>query len=262
MNWLTSLPAAVLVAGSLVVALLLAAGGRVFAQRIVPDGDRDKVVSIASPLMPALGAAFGLLVGITLSTEATNLRSASDVVSTEAAAASRLGWASTSPGVDSAPIQRALADYLRTTREQEWRNDAASDGTVGTGQAIGRLERVVRTEAADPKLGTPTSTELLASVDAVTSARRDRLAYASHQIPVLYEVVLLVGGMALAANAGALTIRTGLRTWLLVASLAVVIGLSMALLFSLSGPFRGPLIVSGRPIDHVVEDLGSGYFSR
>jgi hypothetical protein len=261
-NWLTSLPAAVLVAGWLLVALLLAAAGRVFARRVVPEGDRDKLASIAAPLMPALGATFGLLIGITLSTEATNLRAASDVVSAETAAASRLGWASTTPGVDRAPIQAALADYLRITRAREWRGGAAADGDVATGRAIGRLERVVRAQAADPKLGTPASTELLASVDAVTSARRDRLAYASHEIPVLYAVVLLVGGMALAVNAGALTIRTGLRTWLLVASLAIVIGLSMALLFSLSGPFRGPLVVSGRPIDQVVTDLGSGYFSR
>jgi hypothetical protein len=261
-SWLTSLPAAVLVAGWLLVALLFAATGRVFARRVVPEGDRDKVMSIASPLMPALGAAFGLLIGITLSTEATNLRAASDVVSTESAAASRLGWASTSPGIDTAPIQAALADYLRTTRQREWRDGAAADDDLATGRAIARLERVVRADASDPKLDTPASTELLASVDAVTSARRDRLAYASHEIPVLYAVVLLVGGMALAANAGALTIRSGLRSWLLVASLAVVIGLSMALLFSLSGPFRGPLIVSGRPIDQVVTDLSSGYFRR
>lgn len=56
---------------------------------------------------------------VTLSSEAGYLRSAQDIVSTEAAQAARLGWASTSPGVDTAPIQAALTSYLRATRADE-----------------------------------------------------------------------------------------------------------------------------------------------
>ena len=60
--------------------------------------------------------------------------------------------------------------------------------------------------------------------------------------------------------AGALGLRSSLRTSLLVAGLAVVVGLSLALLFSLGGPWRGSLVVSGDPIDAVVHDLHTGYF--
>ena len=56
---------------------------------------------IASPLMPALGAAFAIFTALTLSSEAGYLRSAESLVSDEAAAASRLAWAATSPGVQS-----------------------------------------------------------------------------------------------------------------------------------------------------------------
>ena len=60
--------------------------------------------------MPALGATFAVLMALTLAGEAARLRSAQDIVSTEAAQASRLAWASTSTGVETAPIQcRALA---------------------------------------------------------------------------------------------------------------------------------------------------------
>jgi len=41
----------------------------------------------------------------------------------------------------------------------------------------------------------------------------------------------------------------------------VVVGLSFALLFSLAAPRRGPLVVSGHPLDDVVEDLESSYFT-
>ena len=74
------------------------------------------------------------------------------------------------------------------------------------------MEQVVRAEAARPELGTPASTELLVALDAVTSGRRDRVAAASREIPVLYVVTLVVGGVALIANAGALGVRSTVRT--------------------------------------------------
>ena len=191
--------------------------------------------------MPALGATFGVLIALTLAGEAGHLKSAQDTVAGEAAAASRLAWAATSPGVESEPIHLALGEYLQATRASEWRGDGpAADGDPGVAETIAALERTVRTEAARTELGTPASTELLASLDAVTSSRRQRLADASRHIPVLYVVTLVVSGVALIANAGALGVRSSVRTSLLVAGLAVVVGLCMALLFSLSAPWRGP----------------------
>ena len=46
------------------------------------------------------------------------------------------------------------------------------------------------------------------------------------------------------------------------ASLTVVVALSLALLCALTGPFRGALAVSGGPIDAVIEDLRTGFFTR
>jgi len=210
--------------------------------------------------MPALGAAFGVLIALTLVGEAGYLKSAQDIVADEAASSSRLAWAATSPGVDTAPIHAALADYLRATRATEWRGDAAARGTPAVAEALAALEEAVRTEAARPGLGTPASTELLASLDTVTSERRQRIAAASRQIPVLFVVTLVAGGAALVANAGALTFRSSLRASLLVGGLAAVVGLSLALLFSLSAPWRGSLVVSGHPLDAVVHDLDTNYF--
>jgi hypothetical protein len=42
---------------------------------------------------------------------------------------------------------------------------------------------------------------------------------------------------------------------------AAVVGLSLALLFSLTAPWRGPLIVSGHPLDAIRGDLQSGFFA-
>jgi len=261
-TWLTSLPAVVLVVGWLGIASLVAVAARVVVRTLVPAAEQDRVPQIVSPLMPTLGAAFAIFAALSLASEAGYLRTAEGLVSDEAAASSRLAWAATSPRVDSESIHAALRDYLQTTREREWDGAAASSGDdAATALAIARLERRVRTEAARPELGSSASTELLASLDGVTSGRRARIAAASRDVPALYVVTLVVSGLALIVNAGALIFRSSRRTSLLIAGVAGVVGLSLALLFSLSAPWRGPLVVSGHPLDVIISDLQSGFFT-
>ena len=76
MSWLTSLPAAVLVVVCLAVSIAVAAGARAVVHALVPVAERDHVQTIAGPLMPALGAAFAVLMALTLSSEAAYLRNA------------------------------------------------------------------------------------------------------------------------------------------------------------------------------------------
>jgi len=261
MTWLASLPVALLVTGSLVLAFAVVAISRVTTRALVPPEERDHVQAIAAPLMPALGATFAVLMALTLASEASYLRSAQDLVSTEAAQASRLAWAATSPRVDTARVQQALAGYLRATRAHEWNGGPGSErADPATALAVARLERIVRAESTRPDLGTPTSTELLTSLDAVTTTRRERLAAASRELPALYVITLIASGAALIANAGALTCRSRLRTSVLVVGLTVVVALSVALLFALTAPWDGPLVVSGGAIDAVLRDLHAGFF--
>jgi hypothetical protein len=262
-TWLTSLPAAVLAAGGLVLALLAAIGGRLAALALLPPAERESAYTIAAPLMPALGALFALFMALSLAGEASFLASAQGIVSNEAADASRLAWAATSPGVDPAPIQSDLLRYLRATRANEWHGGSAADGDdPATADALASLEGAVRAQAGRPAIGTPASTELLASLDALTNDRRARLAAAAHQLPTLYVIVLALTGLALLLNTIVLTLRSGLRPALLVSGLAVAIGLSLALLFAIGTPWRGSITVSGQPIDSVAHDLTTGYFHR
>ena len=263
MTWLTSLPTAVLIIGGLAAALLFVIGSRLAVRALIPAAQRDSAYTIAAPLMTALGGLFALTMALTLAGEAALLASAQGIVSNEAADASRLAWAATSDGVNATPIQSAVLGYLRATRGYEWQGETAAEGDdAATAHALANLENVVRAQAGRPGLATPTSNELLASLDAVTSDRRARLSAASRELPVLYVVVLVVAGAALMTNAMVLTARGGWRAALPVGGLAVVIGLSLALLFALSAPWRGSLTVSGHPIDTVIRDLNTGYFQR
>ena len=155
MSWLTSLPMVVLVAGWLLFSVVVAVVSRWLVRVIVPATERDQVAGIAAPLMPALGATFAVLMALTLASEAGYLRSAQDLVSNEAAQASRLAWSATSPGVDAAPLQEALLGYLDATRTNEWHGVGGVEGNdPTTARALAALERIVRSEASRVDLGT------------------------------------------------------------------------------------------------------------
>ena len=210
-TWLSSLPAWALVLGWLGLALLVAAGGRVGVRALVPAAEQDHVPPIAAPLMPALGAVFAIFAALTLAGEAGYLHTAEGLVSDEAAAASRLAWAATSPGVDSEPIQTALHDYLVATRAGSGRTRHAGAGDPGNRSRPRTLEREVRAEAArtSGNTGEHRAARLAGRGDDHPTRR---VAESSREIPSLYVLTLVAAGLALIVNAGALTFRSGLRT--------------------------------------------------
>jgi hypothetical protein len=245
----------------LAIALLVAVGSVLGARAFLPPADRESAHNVAAALMTAFAAVFAIFTALTLSNEAGYLTSAQGVVSNEAADASRLAWAATSPDVNSTSVHVALVDYLHAARTYEWRGASAANGAdPATATALANLERAVRAQAANPALGAPASDELRSSLDALTSDRRARLAAGSRELPGLYVITVVVTGVALIANASVLTTRSSLRAAVLVGSLAAVAGLSMALLFALGTPWRGPIAVGGQPIDSVIHDLRTGYF--
>ena len=102
----------------LTVGALFAVGARLAFGRFLTADERRAAVSVAGPLMPALGAAFALLSALSLAGEATRLLAAEENVSQESAASARLAWAATNPGIEPQPIQQELLDYLVSTRAQ------------------------------------------------------------------------------------------------------------------------------------------------
>ena len=263
MTWLTSQSVASLVVGCLAIALLFAVGSRLVIRAFLGESERESAQAVAAPLMSPLGAAFAILAALTLANEAAYLTSSQQIVSNEAADASRLAWASTMSGVRPRPIQTALRTYLLASRAHEWHGANAAEGQdPATIRAVSRLERVVRAQAVQPEIGTPASTELLTALDSLTNDRRARLAAASREPPGFYVLTLAVSGLALIGGAAAITIRARPRAALLIGGLTTVVGLSLALILALANPWRGATFVSGHPVDAVIHDLGTGYFRR
>ena len=143
----------------------------------------------------------------------------------------------------------------------EWSTDN-EEGDPETLGALAQIERSVRAAAGSQAVGSAPAGELLSSLDAVTSARRQRLATAARGLPTLYVAVVALSGLALIVNSAALAVSSTWRVALLTAGLVTVVALSIALLFAISAPFAGGFVVNGGPLDQVVADLRSGLFVR
>jgi hypothetical protein len=258
-NALVSLPTWFLAAGWLLFCGGFAAAARWLFRRYLPEEQRAGASSVAGPLMPALGALFALLAALSLAGEAAATRSAESDVSLEAAAASRLAWASTNPGLDADEIQRALLGYLEATRSQEWPPDDEG-GDQAALVALAELEGQVRDAAATDGLGSAQAGELLGSIGSLTSLRRQRLATAAQPLPDFYVAVVVLSGLALIANSAALALSAWRRVAFLTSGLVVVVGLAVALLFALSAPFSGGFVADDSPLGDVISDLEAGLF--
>lgn len=259
MSWLAARPMWLLVllfVGGLAV---VAWAGRRLGRHVF-GGAAGSAAGVAAPLMPALGTAFAVLAAFAVASAATGLRDAEADVSREANAAARLAWASTATADDGAAIQADLLAYLDATLAGEWRDiDRISPGAAPAFDELNQLERSARGTVDSEELGTPQAGELLGSIDDISGARRSRFAQAA---PIEGGVValLVLSAMALVLNASILTIERERRAAVVLASLVVVTGLSIASVITLGAPFSGSFGASPRPLEDVATDLRADRF--
>lgn len=213
--------------------------------------------------MPTLGALFAFLSAFVIATEWGAQSQAQSVVQHVASAGSRLAWAATAPGAETDAIQQALAAELRTTASTGWSAlaDERTSDAVAT-REFRVIETLVRGSAYSTTVSGPAATELLASVDDLAAARRDLAASASRTLPVLLFAALGISGAALITNAVTLTIRSHARSSVVVGSVIVLVALDLSILLALASPFRGTFVVSPRPLQEVVQQIESGWFTR
>ena len=160
---------------------------------------------------------------LSLAGEASFLASAQGIVGNEAADASRLAWATTSPGVDSAPIQSVLLRYLRRPGPMSGTAAARPMATILPPRTLWPAWRAPSgpRRAARPS-APPRAPNCCLPLDAPPSPTTAAPAWPpppiSYPQPVV--IVLALTGLALLLNTIVLTLRSGLRPALLASGLA------------------------------------------
>lgn len=257
MSWLASLPGWVLVVGSVSVFTVAALVARRVFEHVSRNEPRDNHHTVAGQLMPGLCAIFGIIAGLTLLSQVDNWTRAQDAVAREATASARLAWATSElPASDG---REPLIRFVQADIGPGWTLDLGDPVPPQLRTALQDLEFGVRRAANDPKTTTPAGSEMLAALDELTAARRERVTAQSTHLPTMFVVALFLAGLAVVVNAAAMTAGRP-KTWRLTVLLVAVVAVDIALVVALWVPFSGAIQVSDRPLTDIIAQLQGGFF--
>lgn len=258
MVWLTSQPWWVLLVLCIAVVFSVSFVARELLQWFLGEA-APKALANSATFMAAFSALFALLSTFAISTEWAAQSNADADVAAEAAAAYRLAWAATAPGVDTAAVQDDVRAYVEEVRAREWPAMARGERlTHGSSDAYVTLEREVRAAAASSAVAGSTSSELLGALDALAEARRDRLTLADRSLPVPVFVAIAVAGLALTVNTVLQTIPNTRRADVVFVGVGLVVSVVVSVVLVLNGPFRGTLVTSPQVIVDAGDQITSG----
>ena len=262
---LSSLSPPVLFFGSVLVVFAVTVGLSWFVHRVVPADRRQTTGNTAAAYMTALGSLFAILTGFLINAEYQNLRDAETLVSNEAAAATRLAYATEGlPSSDVSVVQDSLTQYLGAVDEYEW--PAMSSGNAERSRAfepLGKLQSDVF-EIASRSYAPDASVEgMRTGVGDLTSFRRERIARSNEFLPVGLIALAILSGIALIANSIVVTLRSkssGRLDLIVSFGIALIVALDLALVIGLGAPFLGPFQASGEPIGELRDEMAQGQY--
>ncbi|NQY55250.1 MAG: DUF4239 domain-containing protein [Ilumatobacteraceae bacterium] len=240
-------------------------GAVIFVDLVISRRDRTGMSDSAAALMPAVGVLFSFLTGFVIANQWTRSRTAENTVSAESNAGLRLALSSESLGAQGARLRGQLAAYVETVIDDEWpsMSDPATSvhhGHKATDSELRRLETLTRTAANDADTTPTTAADLLASVAAVATTRRDRLNLAGHGLPAPVFGLAFLSGVVLCLNASAFA--SGVDPWasIPIFGMVVLIALDLALILAISAPFTGYIRVRPDALRHLADELRAGEY--
>ena len=264
MTWLTGLPIWALLFFALLVVGVISGATYLFLHRRLGE-DRERTGLAAAAYMTALGSLFAILTGFLINSEYATLRQAQSLVGREAAAASRLAWATeTLPSVDTALVQQRLGTYLSDSHSSDFKalgseDETASQKSAGF-QSLRELQSAAFLIASRPYVVASTSNAIEESMADLTNVRRELLSIAGSQMPIELLLLSAIAGFALIVNALFVALRSGGNTVYVAFGIIVIVALDLALIVGISAPFRGPFVVDASPVRTMASEVQDGIY--
>ena len=270
MEFLTSLPAWVLFAGSILFFAGYAYGLSVFLHTKFPNQSGAPYAHTAEYYNTVIGALFAFLTAFLINSAYSTVRSTNEIVAAEASAANRVAWATRGlPSADVSAVQESLAAYLSALETEEWPHlgepTSVHSGEVDSESALATpelnaLQQKVFEVGSRPYVPALSAESLQSAVDDLGAERRARLAAANSVLPFSLFALAVISGIALITNLLVTTLRDGPRASWVSAGIVLVVALDIALILGLTGPFDGPFTVKIDPIVTLFQEISDGRY--
>ncbi len=258
MRFLTGQPGPVVFAGFLIWFIAWSVAAAIVFDLLVPADSETDLARVAGPIIPALGVMFAFLAAFAINTEWGQLRDAQHTADLEADAAARFALIAESPGLDAPSLRRMLQNYLGHVVDDEWPLLPGGRGSPRARDALAEMFRETCEIVAGPAINPVSGTDLLGSIDAMVSIRRDRLSLASRSMPPALLLLAFASGVVLCLDAVLVALPHAQWVGVTVGGLVVITALALALVVAVSAPYRGTISVDPLPLAIVLGEVNQG----
>jgi Protein of unknown function (DUF4239) len=233
-------------------AVLISIGSIWLAKRTVPDPAADQYSSTLAPFLTTVALVYGSLLGFTVVVAWEQFSSAAANVTAESSTlATMYGQTAGVPEPDRTTLRELLRTYT-TAVQDEWNRQGVDARGEAERAVITRMYRVLGSQRSTPEAN-PVTGEFLGQVTVLASQRSTRVLDTKPQIPGLLWAGLLFGGIVLVGMLGFTRLESARGHRILSSTVAVLLGLLLAVVFWLDHPFGRQLGVTESPFEQVLE---------
>ena len=247
--------------GLLLVAIttVVAVGGLVLVQRLVSTERRMQHNDVAGFIYAVLGVSYAVLLGLMLIAVWEQWNAAEEVASDEAnELAGIFYFAHALPQPEGRHIQQLALSYAQVVVEEEWTAMEQGGSSPKAWATLDELRGTILgleppTGAKQVPYSQARYNEVLEQLHGLGDGRRERLLAASGGLPTILWVVLIGGGVITIAFTYLFGLQNTLVHTLMVASLALIIALSLFSVAALDHPFKGDVRIHPEAFEQVLE---------
>jgi hypothetical protein len=244
------------------LAMLVAGGGLVLVQRLMPTRRRMPHNDVAGFIYAVLGVAYAVLLGLMVIAVWEEWNAANAAVDQEASELAEVFWlAHRLPQPEGRRLQELARSYARVVVKEEWL--LMERGKVSP-KAWTILDEI-RDDIQRMQPATPTQQVLyeqgLQQVSDLADARRERLLDAEEGLPAILWVVLIVGGIEVVGFTYLFGLQSTTVHVLMVTSLTLIIALVIFTVAALDYPFEGDIRIGPDAFEQVLGRFESSKLS-
>jgi uncharacterized membrane protein len=242
--------------------VLVSVAGLVLVQRMVPIELRKQHNDVAGFIYAVLGIAFAVLLGLVVVAAWEQFQTARNTTEREASELAEVFWLGHRlPEVEGHRLQELTRSYARVVVDEEWPLMARGGSSPRAWELIDEIRLTVQNLNPDTEAEQVLYDQGLERVYDLADARRDRLLDAREGIPTILWVVLVVGAIVTVGFTYLFGLDDTTTHMLMVALLALVIGLILFTIGSLEYPFSGNVRLGPDAFELVLKRFASSKLS-
>jgi len=233
--------------------MLLAVGGLVLVQRVVPIGVRQQHNDVAGFIYAVLGVAYAVVLGLVLVAVWEQWEAAKITADDEASEVAEVSWIAHSlPQPQGRHIQELAHSYAQVVVNEEWPLMAQGKASPKAWAILDDIRDSIQRLDPNTDAQQVLYNQGLERVHQLADDRRERLLEAQEGIPGILWVVLVVGGVVVVGFTYLFGLENNTTHVLMVAALALIICLILFTVAALNYPFRGDVRVGPDAFEQVL----------